>query len=142
MNSRILALTAALAAVVVIPGEATAQIAKANSEAGGDLRAELTELKRTGGDTVTMKLVVVNDSNRTFNPGPWSQAYLMDTQNKKKLGVIRDDKKHWLASQNWTARPHARTEVWAKFPAPPEGVQKVTLVMPKFSPMEDVPISK
>ena len=31
---------------------------------------------------------------------------------------------------------------WAKFPAPPANVEKVTIVIPKTPPFEDVPIAK
>lgn len=129
---------------VAFTGDAAAQkaLATSSSEVGKETRLEVTELKRTGGDTVTLKAVIVNDSNRTFNPGAWSHAYLLDTDNKKKMTVARDEKKKWLGSQNTPVRPHARGEIWAKFAAPPESVQKVTVVVPKFSPMEDVAVSR
>ena len=35
----------------------------------------------------------------------------------------------------------ARANVWAKFPAPPEDVQKIAVVVPQFPPLEGMPIS-
>jgi len=32
--------------------------------------------------------------------------------------------------------------LWAKFPAPPDDVQKITVVFPHFPPIEDVPITR
>jgi hypothetical protein len=34
-----------------------------------------------------------------------------------------------------------RANAWAKFQAPPDGVQKVTVVVPGFEPVEAVPVS-
>lgn len=144
MAFRIGALAAAFTFGVAFMGDAAGQkaIATANSDAGAETRVELMELKRTGGDTVTMKAVIVNDSTKAFNAGSWSHAYLLDTDNKKKLTVARDEKRHWLGSHVPSVRPHSKGEIWAKFAAPPESVQKVTVVIPKFSPMEDIDISK
>ena len=35
-----------------------------------------------------------------------------------------------------------RANVWAKFPAPPEDVQKISVVVPTFPPFEGIPISR
>jgi hypothetical protein len=32
--------------------------------------------------------------------------------------------------------------LWARFPAPPAGVQKVSVVIPHFLPIDDVPIGR
>jgi hypothetical protein len=36
--------------------------------------------------------------------------------------------------------PGASVNLWAKFPAPPAGVNAVTVVVPHFIPMDDVPV--
>ena len=36
----------------------------------------------------------------------------------------------------------ARANLYAKFPAPPGDVEKITVEIPHFIPMDDVPISK
>jgi hypothetical protein len=37
---------------------------------------------------------------------------------------------------------HTSVVLWAKFPAPPDSVTKIGVVMPHFVPMDDVPISQ
>ena len=39
-------------------------------------------------------------------------------------------------------KPGERVNLWSKFPAPPEDVQKISVVVPHFGPMDDVPISR
>jgi hypothetical protein len=36
----------------------------------------------------------------------------------------------------------ARSNMWAKFAAPPAGVEKVTVVVPDFQPIDGVPITQ
>jgi hypothetical protein len=38
--------------------------------------------------------------------------------------------------------PGGRVNLWAKFPAPPDDVNQITVVVPKFQPMDDVPLSR
>ena len=38
--------------------------------------------------------------------------------------------------------PGNKANLWAKFPAPPPDVTKVTIEIPHFQPMDDVPISQ
>jgi hypothetical protein len=38
--------------------------------------------------------------------------------------------------------PKLNTKLWAKFHAPPDGVQKIGVVVPHFIPTDDVPISR
>jgi hypothetical protein len=38
--------------------------------------------------------------------------------------------------------PGAQAKVWAKFTAPPDDVNALTVVVPHFIPMENVPISR
>jgi hypothetical protein len=35
-----------------------------------------------------------------------------------------------------------RANVWAKFPAPPDDVAQLSIVIPRFQPMDDVPLSR
>jgi len=123
-------------------GPARAALAQANSDSSDKVHVEVTELKRTSGNTVTVKAVIVNDSTKTYNPHSMSAAYLLDTDNRKKLTVAKDEKKKALTSNLHSVPPGGRGEVWAKFGAPADSVQKMTVVIPKFSPMEDVPLGK
>jgi hypothetical protein len=69
--------------------------------------------------------------------------YLVDAANKKKYLVVKDADKHSLCSRNLEHFPSKTSaNLWAKFPAPPDSVQKVGVVVPHFIPMDDVPIAR
>ncbi len=118
------------------------------------LRAEVKELKRNSGGTVTLKFAVINDSDKEFflgeKLGGLSYGYnvsgvnLVDAAGKKKYPVILDSEEKCLCSNDVGANiePKSGINLWAKFPAPPENVQKITVEIPHFIPMEDVPISQ
>jgi hypothetical protein len=57
--------------------------------------------------------------------------------------VVRDAEGKCLSSRGLgKIEPGSRMNLWAKFPAPPDSVEKITVVIPHFIPMDDVPISK
>lgn len=131
-------------------------IATADHETPG-IRAEVTELKRGSGGTVSLKMALVNDSDKAFSLGydlgdPAQGAadyagiggvHLIDPVGKKKYFVARDSAHKCVCSQPVaTIAAGSRANVWAKFPAPPEDVQQISIVIPKFSPMDDVPLSR
>jgi hypothetical protein len=124
------------------PARAQAPLAKANSEASTEVRLEVTELKRTSGGTVTLKALISNDSAKTFAPPASNRIYLLDATNRMKHAVVKDERGKPVANANHNVKAHERMEIWAKFGAPPQGVQKLTVVIPKFSPLEDVPLSQ
>jgi hypothetical protein len=125
------------------PASAPASLASADGEQPG-VRVEIQELKRTEGGTVTLKLAFINTSGRNiFNLGGFDEINLIDAVGKKKYFVAEDSAGKCLCSGplvNFEA--DARANVWAKFPAPPEDVQKIAIVVPKFPPLEGIPISQ
>jgi hypothetical protein len=67
----------------------------------------------------------------------------VDSAGKKKYFVVRDTENHCLCSRDVKdLSPGARTNLWAKFPAPPDDVQKISVVIPHFGPIDDAPISR
>src|SRR5436309_1574504 len=40
------------------------------------------------------------------------------------------------------AAPSARLSLWAKYPAPPDNVAKISVIIPHFAPMDDVPLGR
>jgi hypothetical protein len=113
--------------------------------------AELTECKRKDGvlsvkvrlrntSPATVKVALI--TNRNFD-----EFYV--TAGSKKYFVLRDTEKTPLAS---AADPFGSLTVdiqrggaytwWAKYPAPPDGETKITLVTPLAAPFEDVPIAQ
>jgi hypothetical protein len=129
-------------------------LASADGEKSG-LTVEVTELKRGSGGTVTLKFVMINNAKKKvdfgYNYGDGSTGdissvggtHLIDAVNKKKYLVVRDSGKKCVCSVvKGGIEVGERANLWAKFPAPPADVQKVSVVIPHFSPMDDVPISQ
>ena len=153
-------LPAAPAATTAAPPAAAASalpaIAASDGEKSG-VRVEVTELKRSSGGTVNLKLTMINASD-----GPVSFDYnfvdkdhevtdfsgiggvhLIDPVGKKKYFVARDSENKCLCSQKVKDIPvGSRANLWAKFPAPPDDVQKISVVVPHFAPMDDVPLGR
>jgi hypothetical protein len=131
-------------------------LAVADGEVTG-VKAEIYELKRTGGDTLTLKFSISNGSPEVLNFGynfvekgkdvPDYNAiggvHLIDAEGKKKYFVVRDAEGYCACSRDIKGiSPGSRSQLWAKFPAPPDNVQKISVVVPHFLPVEDVPISR
>jgi len=123
-----------------------------------NVRVEVTELKRTSGNTITLKFAMMNDSGdqldfsynfaeegkyHTIDFGSIGGVNLLDAAGKKKYLVLRDSNGLCVCSRGLkTVEPGSRINLYAKFPAPPENVEKISVVIPHFIPMDDVPMSK
>jgi hypothetical protein len=131
-------------------------IASADGEKPGT-RVDVAELKRGSGGTVTLKMAFVNDSDKamTFgynfadpdheirDHGSIGAVQLVDPVGKKKYFVARDSEGKCVCSTKIPdMAPHSRVSLWAKFPAPPDDVQKISIVIPHFQPLDDVAISR
>jgi hypothetical protein len=95
-------------------------------------------LRNTSGQDVDVALI----QNRNFD-----QFYV--TAGGKKYFILRDSEKTPLASAaDAFGSLHVKVAKgggytwWAKYPAPPDGETKVTLVTPFAGPFEDVPITQ
>ena len=74
-----------------------------------------------------------------------TETYLLDPANKKKLFVVTDAKGRPIGTDvgnTFRVKPKDSYAAWAKFPAPPANVEKITVVIAKTPPFEDVPIGK
>lgn len=133
---------------------ASGGIATADGEQSG-VSLMVTELKRSSGGTATLKFTIVNNgaeavqfSYRMADPeysgvdyNTLGGVHLIDPVNKKKYFVVRDSDRHCVCSRDLKdIAPGSRLNLWAKFPAPADA-QQVTIVVPHFIPMDDVPIS-
>ncbi len=107
------------------------------------------DLKRDDGGTITLRFRVV-----TANEQP-SQLYqlvggyldnkvhLIDAANKKKYLVVKDSSNKCECTElRGSVAKDAPVNLWAKFPAPPATVQKITVVVSGFEPIESVPITE
>jgi hypothetical protein len=119
-------------------------------------RVDVMELKRGSGGTVTLKMAFVNDSDKAIgfgynfadpdhqirDHGSIGAVQLVDPVGKKKYFVARDSAGKCVCSTDIPdVAPHSHLSLWAKFPAPPDDVQKISIVIPHFQPLDDVAIS-
>lgn len=142
------------------PGVPPPSTGPAIATADGDLpgiRVEIQELKRMSGDTLSLKFAMINDSDKELSFGyefgdpdhsikdfgGIGGIHLIDAVGKKKYFIARDTENTCVCSRNVPKiTPKSRANLWGKFPAPPADVQKITVVIPHFIPMDDVPISQ
>jgi hypothetical protein len=69
-------------------------------------------------------------------------AHLIDAANKKKYLVVKDTSGKCECSPiRGDVSKGSPVNLWVKFPAPPESVQKVTVVVDGFEPIESVPLT-
>jgi hypothetical protein len=122
-------------------------------------RIDITQLSRVSGNMVLLKFVMVNDSSGTISlggdfEGPANSptdierdsrtiagVTLEDAANTTKYTVVRDAQGNCVCSSalgNLAAK--SSVNLWAKFPAPPDTVKKLNVVLPHFQPVEDVPL--
>lgn len=135
---------------------AAGAIAGTDGEEAGT-HIDVTEFKRTSGNTISMRFVLTNNGSQKF--GMWGHKlgdkdnrtdykavggiHLVDAANKKKYFVVRDSEGNCLCSREVAdIEPGGKANLWAKFPAPPSDVQKITIEIPHFQPMDDVPIGQ
>jgi len=114
------------------------------------LTLTIQELKRSS-NALTLKFVLQSkggfaiqygfgESDKEF--GNISGIHLIDEANKKKYFVVRDADGACVCSHDIAnIAAGSQSVLWAKFPAPPDDVQKITVEVPHFPPIEDVPIT-
>ena len=112
--------------------------------------AEMTECKRAEG-VLSVKVRFRNTSNKkmnlqVMNGRIYDKFYV--TGGNKKYFVLKDSEGEYLMPAtdgfgmlNVRLEPGQAWTWWAKFPAPPPEVTKITLIMPITPPFEDVPIT-
>ena len=148
-------MTAALATLGLVGAPAVLSAAEPIATTDGETsgtRIDVQELKRQSGGTVMLRFTAVNDSdqeipNYIFQAQEGSHSvdavYLIDFVGKKKYEVVRDAEKHCICSHDIPAlKPKSSLNLWAKFPAPPNNVDKIGIFFPHFAPVDDVPLKK
>ncbi|MEX0804868.1 MAG: hypothetical protein WD688_16360 [Candidatus Binatia bacterium] len=129
-------------------------LATADGEKPGT-RIEVQELKRVSGGTVMLRFAIINDGDQPLNFGydfgdrgtkdiaNVGGTHLLDPVGKKKYLVVRDSQGNCDCSKGLkTLAVKQRVNVWARFPAPPDAVDKIGIVIPHFSPMDDVSLGR
>jgi len=147
---------AALAPAAPAPQAAPAKAALATSDGETPgARVEVQELKRVSGGTVMLRFTMINDGDKTLNVGydfgagstsdygTVAGVHLIEPVGKKKYLVVRDSESKCDCSRGVKdVAAKSRANLWARFPAPPDNVEKIGVVIPHFSPMDDVPLSR
>jgi hypothetical protein len=136
-------------AFAVTPSVTTsAQELSADGEKAGS-KIALRGLKRDGGGTVTLRFQVVNDGNNPLHlysvigSSLDGNAHLLDAANKKKYLVVKDSSGKCECSPiRGEATKDNPINLWVRFPAPPDNVEKVTVVVTGFEPIESAPIAR
>jgi hypothetical protein len=134
--------------------QAKPALASADGEKPG-MRVDVTELKRVSGGTVMLRFTMINDGDKTLNVGydfgagstsdigTVGGVHLIEPVGKKKYLVVRDSESKCDCSRGVKdIAAKSRANLWARFPAPPDNVEKIGVVVPHFSPMDDIPLSK
>jgi len=87
--------------------------------ANGKVQVDVLSLKRTDGDTVTLRWQVVNDGEQTFS---------MTVENSRLVDLIgRREYSPGVSSPICRAEAHQRTMCWAVFAAPAAGTKKMSV---------------
>ena len=125
-------------------------IAHADGETPGT-RVDIYELKRTSGDTVTLKFAFVNNGTKELGGYDFAKAandydtvadvHLLEPTERTQYSVMRDPDHKCVCSTGVGVKQGEQKHYWAKFPAPPAASTKLTVVVPHFEPVEDVPVS-
>jgi hypothetical protein len=124
-------------------------IATTDGEAPG-WRITVQELKVVSG-ALMLKFTIENNSDKEVGTNYMyanelhsvDGIFLVDVPGKKKYLVVRDADGQCLCSRGLpNLGPNSSVASWAKFPPPPDSVQKIGIVVPHFMPMDDVPISR
>lgn len=152
-----LAIIAVLAGIslAAVPSLAAQPIATTDGDAPG-MTLQVQELRVSNG-TVMLKFTIMNDSEQKFDPDTLTDSrdgslhdahsiggvYLIDAANKKKYLVVYDTGNHCICSRETNnIAPKSSANLWAKFPAPPDSVTNIGVVVPHFIPLDDVPLSR
>ena len=113
---------------------------------------DILSIKRTEGGTLTLRAAFVNESGAAvkdsvfpgMNGSGW-QVSLVDYQAKKKYGVIGFDDGSCLCTTNLVYNADfepGRKVLWAKFRAPPQSVEKLTVLAGSGEPVEGISITR
>jgi hypothetical protein len=126
----------------------------------------INQLRRSDANTVTLIFTIANRGSKALNfDWTWGEAgfvevgnaltfdmsgvYLVDTDGKKKYLVLRDTNKVCLCTTGILrsgtelkgVEPGQETTMFGKFPAPPASVSKMTVTVPHFPALDNVPLS-
>jgi hypothetical protein len=143
-----LAFAAGIAALLAMaPDLVLAQQLSGEGERTGT-KVTIRDLKRDEGGTVTLRFQISNDNDNAQDVYNIiggvldGRLHLLDAGNKKKYLLVKDSAgKCACTDLRGSVSKGNPVNLWAKFPAPPEMVQKITVVLSGFEPVESVPLT-
>ena len=102
------------------------------------LRAQVVQLSRASGDTVTLRVEIENLTNE-------GQTYdvcttTLDDMIQRKQYLVLGANGALCSPFNTGIPAHGRVVFWAKYPAPPAAITSIDVSLPHFAPFEDVPL--
>ena len=102
-----------------------------------------------------LRFTMINDGDKTLDVGyaygagstsdygTVAGVHLIEPVGKKKYLVVRDSENKCDCSRGVKdVAAKSRVNLWARFPAPPDNVEKIGVVIPHFAPMDDAPLSR
>jgi hypothetical protein len=105
------------------------------TNAEGKVRVDVLSLKRTEGDTVTLRIVVVNNGNDNY-PIVMSSVKLVDIVNRRTYGA-------GLSTSVCNPAPDQRLTCWAMYAAPPANTKTMSVQIPEhFDLITGIPVSQ
>jgi hypothetical protein len=141
---------AVCAALLVVSGTpllaapaAPAPEISAEGQAAGS-KVVITGIRRDAAGTVTLRFQLVNGSDKEIktygvlgNLFTTDLVTLIDSANKKKYMVVKDAQGKCVCSElKDDVVAGSRFNLFAMFPAPPANIEKITVVVPGFEPVE------
>src|SRR5258706_8408777 len=148
------AATAPAAAAPAAPAPApTPVLASGEFTNDSQLRADLLEVKRVSGGSLTVRWRVTNTAPQSqgmvaTEPKKisyryhYNQLYYTDPAENKKYQYLTDSQgSQLLQIYEGDYAPGQQRGNWAKFPAPPATSKKITIHIPNFPPFEDMPVA-
>lgn len=147
MHRVLLCVLAAFGIVVSSALVATAQQHVGEGAKSGT-KVVVRSLQRDDGGTVTLRFQIVSERPKAETIysllGGYldDRVHLLDAANKKKYLVIKDSSGKCECTQvRGSVAKDEPANLWARFPAPPTTVQKITVVVDGFEPVDSVPLT-
>lgn len=129
-------------------------LATSSDSSMGQLTVAVRRLRRLPSARVRLDWTITNggadsvyyndtDIDVRYGPGHVSTAVLVDLPQQRRYKVLRSANSTdcFCSSGSANVAPGATVPFYAEFPAPPEGVTAMTVIIPWFSPVFDVPLS-
>jgi hypothetical protein len=124
--------------LMALPGPAASadeQPAASAMNAEGKVRVDVLSLKRTEGDTVTLRIAVVNNGNDNY-PIVMSSVKLIDIVNRRTYGA-------GLSTSVCNPAPDHRLACWAMYAAPPANAKTMSVQIPEhFDLITGIPVTQ